>query len=80
MNKVIEAVGHDGSHGLVPDTLIKGYADEAKLVANGNIRRATRILGQMLANFMYVRKYKTLTEIRYDADGNQRRTVIIQAS
>ena len=79
MTKVIEAIEKDGSHALLPDTLIRGFVDAAISAANGNQKRAMKYVGQTLANFMYVRGYKRLTEIRY-TDGEQHRIVIMQAS
>ena len=79
MNKVIEATLKDGSRTLLPTSLLHGYADAAKETANGNMKRAMRLFMQMLANLMYVRGYKVLTEICYSVDTQIRTVIIVQA-
>ncbi len=80
MNKVIEATLLDGSKALLPTSLLRGYADAAKDAANGNMRRAMTNFKRMLANLMYVRGYRMLTEICYSVDTQKRTVIIVKAS
>lgn len=76
MNKIIEATRTDGSKALLPLTLIRNYANEAKIAANGNSKKAMKYFGQMLANLMFVRGYTKLVEICYSIDMQTRKTLM----
>ena len=75
MNIVIEATCADGTHQLLPTSLLHGYATAATDAANGNSKRALRNFSQIVVNMMHLRGYTVLTEIAYSCAG-QRRTVI----
>ena len=79
MNKVIEATKKDGSKALLPVSLINGYAKEAKDAANGNIKKAMKFFGQMIANMMFLRGYTELVEICYSLDMQKRKTLMLRA-
>ena len=77
MTRIIEATREDGSRQLLPTSLFRGYAAEAREVAGTNPRKRFRVFGQMLANLMYVRRYVRMVRIDYSYDG-QTRTVIME--
>lgn len=80
MNRVFEAICKDGTHALVSPAVIHKFVMEALECANGAKGRACKLFGNRLATFMYWRNYTKLTEIKYDSEGNQKRTVLIVAA
>ena len=76
MNKILEATTNNGTKVLLPTTLLKDYADEARIAADGNMKKAMRNFSKMIANLMYVRGYKKLVEIRYSCEMQKRVTII----
>lgn len=76
MNRIFEATKKDGTRQLVSPSVIRGYVDEARMVACGSMKKAMRVFGRMLANLMFVRGYVSIVEIAYDCN-SQKRTVLM---
>ena len=77
MTRIIEVTRKDGTRQLLPTSLFRGYAAEAREVAGTNPRKRFRVFGQMLANLMYVRGYGRMVRIDSNCDG-QTRVVIME--
>lgn len=80
MNRVFEAICKDGTHALVSPAVIHKFVMEAQECENGAKGRACKLFRNRLASFMYWNDYTKLTEIKYDSEGNQKRTVFIVAA
>lgn len=76
MNTIYEGICKDGTRQLVSPATIDRIADACKLYAP--TRRASGF-ANILAKWCYCQHFEALIEIRYDSNGNTKRTLVVRA-
>lgn len=80
MNIILEGTRNDGTRMLIAPSKIREYAKDANEASAGSQKRAMKLMLRSIAMMCYSKNIQKLVEIKYDSDGNQKRTTLVVAA